>query len=39
MELYLTGVGCCLEPEGNGVNLGEGNEGGPAPQAERKISS
>ncbi len=24
-------VGCCLEPEGNGVNLGGGNEGGPSP--------
>jgi hypothetical protein len=26
------GVGCCLEPEGNGVNpRGGGNKGGPGP--------
>jgi hypothetical protein len=25
------GAGCCLEPEGNGVSLGEGGEGGPSP--------
>jgi hypothetical protein len=24
-------VGWCLEPEGNGVNPGGGNEGGPGP--------
>jgi hypothetical protein len=25
------GAGCCLEPKGNGVNPGEGNERGPGP--------
>jgi hypothetical protein len=25
------GVGCCLEPEGNGVNSVGGDEGGPVP--------
>ncbi len=25
------GAGCCLGPEGNGVSLGEGGEGGPSP--------
>jgi hypothetical protein len=29
------GVGCCLEPKGNGTNLGEGNEGGPGPPKRR----
>jgi hypothetical protein len=24
-------VGCCLGPEGNGVNPGRGDEGGPSP--------
>ncbi len=24
-------AGCCLGPEGNGVNLGEWGEGGPGP--------
>ncbi len=24
-------AGCCLEPEGNGVSLGEGGEGRPVP--------
>jgi hypothetical protein len=25
------GMGCCLEPKGNGVNPGGGDEGGPGP--------
>ncbi len=25
------GAGCCLGPEGNGVSLGKGGEGGPGP--------
>jgi hypothetical protein len=29
-------VGCCLGPEGNGVSLGEGGEGGPGPPRGRK---
>ncbi len=33
------GAGCCLGSEENGVSLGEGNEGGPGPQEEGKISS
>jgi hypothetical protein len=24
-------VGCCLDPEGNGVNPGKGDDGGPGP--------
>ncbi len=32
-------MGCCLEPKGNGVNPGGGNEGGPGPQTGSKISS
>jgi hypothetical protein len=24
-------AGCCLGPEGNGVSVGEGDEGGPGP--------
>ncbi len=31
--------GVCLGPEGNGVSLVEGGEGGPGPQETRKISS
>jgi hypothetical protein len=30
------GAGCCLGPEGNGVCLGEGDEGGPGPPGSRK---
>ncbi len=30
------GVGCCLEPEGNGINPGGGNEGGPGPPSEEQ---
>ncbi len=33
------GAGCCLEPEVNGVSLGEGGEGLPGPQKAGKISS
>jgi hypothetical protein len=33
------GAGCCLGPKGNGVSLGVGSEGGPAPQEAREISS
>ncbi len=32
-------VGRCLGPEGNEVSSEEGGEGGPGPQAGRKISS
>jgi hypothetical protein len=45
MLIYLTvvvpamGAGRCLGPEGNGVSLGKGGEGGPGPQEARKISS
>jgi hypothetical protein len=28
-------VGRCLGPEGNGVSLGEGGEGGPGPQRSK----
>jgi hypothetical protein len=30
------GVGCCLEPEGNGVNPGGGDEGGPGPPSREQ---
>ncbi len=30
------GAGHCLGPEGNGVSLGEGGEGGPGPPESRK---
>ncbi len=33
------GVGRCLGPEGNGVSLEEGGEGGPGPREAGKISS
>jgi hypothetical protein len=33
------GVGCCLKPEGNGANPGEGGKGGPAPQTSSEIGS
>jgi hypothetical protein len=33
------GAGCYLEPEGNGVSLGEGDKRGPGPQEAREISS
>jgi hypothetical protein len=33
------GAGCCLGPEGNGVRLGEGDEGGPNPPGGGKMSS
>ncbi len=33
------GTGHCLEPEGNGVSLGEGGEGGSCPQEVKEISS
>jgi hypothetical protein len=29
-------VGCCLESEGNRVNVGEGSEGGPGPLEREK---
>jgi hypothetical protein len=29
-------VGRCLGPEGNGVSLGEGGEGGPGPPSREK---
>jgi hypothetical protein len=29
-------VGCCLEPKGNGVNPGEGDEGGPGPPSREQ---
>ncbi len=29
-------VGHCLEPEGNGVNSGEGGEGGPGPPSREE---
>jgi hypothetical protein len=29
------GVGRCLGPEGNGVTLGKGGEGGPAPPGSK----
>ncbi len=32
-------VGYCLRSEKNGVSMGEGSEGGPAPQEEEKIST
>jgi hypothetical protein len=33
-------VGCCLGPEGNGVNPGRGNDGGPSlPDRERDKQS
>ncbi len=31
MPVFDRRVGCCLEPEGNGVNPGGGKEGGPGP--------
>jgi hypothetical protein len=30
------GAGCCLGPEGNGVSLGGGGEGGPGPPRSMK---
>ncbi len=30
------GVGRCLGPEGNGVTLGEGGEGGPSPPGSQE---
>jgi hypothetical protein len=30
------GSGCCLGPEGNGVSLGEGSEGGPGPPGSKE---
>jgi hypothetical protein len=30
------GAGRCLEPEGNGVSLGEGGEGGPGPPGSKR---
>jgi hypothetical protein len=35
-SVFDRGVGCCLEPKGNGTNLGEGNEGGPAPPPKQR---
>ncbi len=29
-------VGCCLEPKGNGVNPGGGDEGGPSPPSREQ---
>jgi hypothetical protein len=33
------GVGRCLGPEGNGVSLGEGGEGGPGPLGSKEEQS
>jgi hypothetical protein len=36
MLVHDMGAGCCQGPEGNGVSLREGGEGGPGPPESRE---